>query len=258
MKKNKIIWAGIVACGMSGCQSSQNLTTEMLGGSDGREWQVVAMEGTSVSPSSETPFLGFDTKGKLWGFTGCNRLTGQYELKRGGVIDMSKVGSTMMLCPEDKYEATFMTALRAVRKAGIQAKKSLTLMDEQGKTVIELILKENLTAENLNGKWTLVSGKDIKLPENQDEVPNLNFDIKEKRIYGFTGCNRLFGPLDVKALLDGKVNFEKMGMTRMLCQDNGVERTFMKNFNAATALAIHDGFLILKNLKNEELLRFKK
>lgn len=38
--------------------------------------------GRAITPSDETPFLGFDlNEGNIYGFTGCNRLTGSMNLK---------------------------------------------------------------------------------------------------------------------------------------------------------------------------------
>ena len=117
MKLKNILLAGATACGMTACQSTGNLTTEMLGGNDGQEWQVMKIGQKKVTPSDETPFLCFKSDGLLWGFNGCNRLTGSYKLKANGKIDLSKVGCTMMLCPEDTYETIFMSELRKVKQA---------------------------------------------------------------------------------------------------------------------------------------------
>ena len=47
-------------------------------------------------------------------------------------------------------------------------------------------------------------------------------------------------------------------MTRMMCQDNGLERAFMENFNAAARVSVQEGELVLQDSKGAELLRFKK
>lgn len=258
MKLKNILLAGATACGMTACQSTGNLTTEMLGGNDGQEWQVMKIGQKSVTPSDETPFLGFKSDGLLWGFNGCNRLTGSYKLKANGKIDLSKVGCTMMLCPEDTYETIFMSELGKVKQAKMQDNTTLLLADGNGNSLIELTLKNALTPETLNGKWVLVAGKDLQLPEAEDEIPTLTFDVKGQTLSGFTGCNRLTGSFNLKALFQGKTSFGTLGMTRMMCQDNGLERAFMENFNAAARVSIQEGELVLQDSKGAELLRFKK
>lgn len=258
MKLTKMILAGVSACGMMACQSTGNMTMEMLGGNDGQEWQVVKLGQKTVTPSDETPFLGFKSDGLLWGFNGCNRLTGSYKLKANGTIDLSNVGSTMMLCPEDTYETIFMSELGKVKQVKMHDNMTLLLADGNGKSLIELTLKNALTPETLDGKWVLVAGKDLQLPEAEDEVPTLTFDVKGQTLSGFTGCNRLTGSFNLKALLQGKASFGTLGMTRMMCQDNGLERAFMENFNAAARVSIQEGELVLQDSKGAELLRFKK
>ena len=137
MKLTKMILAGVSACGMMACQSTGNLTTEMLGGNDGQEWQVVKLGQKTVTPSDETPFLGFKSDGLLWGFNGCNRLTGSYKLKANGKIDLSNVGSTMMLCPEDTYETIFMSELGKVKQVKMHDNTTLLLADGNGNSLIE-------------------------------------------------------------------------------------------------------------------------
>ena len=64
MKLTKMILAGVSACGMTACQSTGNLTTEMLGGNDGQEWQVMKIGQKSVTPSEpvRTYLLGFQVR----------------------------------------------------------------------------------------------------------------------------------------------------------------------------------------------------
>ena len=258
MKTKNLICSVFVLLSVVACQSTDKLGVEQLAGQNGQEWKVVKIGEMAISPSSETPYIGFKTNGQIWGFTGCNRLTGEYSIKKNGEIDLSRVGSTMMLCPEDKYEAPFMAELAKVKIVKMKDENNLSLLDENKKEVVALWSNKKMTAEYLNGKWVLLSGRNISSLESVEEKPFLDFDIKEKKVSGFTGCNRIFGPFNVKTFLDGKVNFENMGMTRMLCHDNGLERNFMDNFNLATQVKFQENVLILLSRQNEELLRFKK
>ena len=104
----------------------------------------------------------------------------------------------------------------------------------------------------------LVSGHNISMPDSQDEIPFLEFDVKGKKISGFTGCNRIFGPLDVKSFIKGIPHFEQLGMTRMLCHDNGLERAFMDGLSKATVVQMQGENMILKDKQGTILLSFKK
>lgn len=106
----------------------------------GGEWNVVSLNGESITPSDETPFLGFDqAKGHIYGFTGCNRLTGSINLKKmaNGKPDFSQMGMTRMMCPDNKYERPFMDALSRVKTSEIKGNEML-LKDAQGKVIITL------------------------------------------------------------------------------------------------------------------------
>lgn len=100
--------------------------------------------GRAITPSDETPFLGFDlNEGNIYGFTGCNRLTGSMNLKKfaAGKPDFSHMGMTRMLCPNDTYESDFMAALDKVRTSEVNGNEML-LKDAHGKTLITLTKKK--------------------------------------------------------------------------------------------------------------------
>lgn len=110
----------------------------------GGEWSVTNIGGRAITPSDETPFLGFDlNEGNIYGFTGCNRLTGSMNLKKfaAGKPDFSHMGMTRMLCPDDTYESDFMAALNKVRTSEVNGNEML-LKDANGKTLITLTKKK--------------------------------------------------------------------------------------------------------------------
>lgn len=117
----------------SACRS---LTADTLAG----EWNVTELEGTAVSPTEDTPYLGFDVQeGRLYGFTGCNRLTGSLDIKTflAGNPDLDKIGVTRMLCPNAKYENAFLSAMSKVRQQRY-TKGHIEMLDESGHVVMRL------------------------------------------------------------------------------------------------------------------------
>lgn len=106
----------------------------------GGEWNVTNLNGKTITPSDETPFLGFDqAKGTIYGFSGCNRLTGTIDLQKfaNGKPDFSHMGMTRMMCPDDTYEREFMSALDKVKTSEVKDGEIL-LKDAKGNVLITL------------------------------------------------------------------------------------------------------------------------
>ena len=64
---------------LSSCKTARDMVSEndICG-----EWNVVEIQGEPVRAQS-TPFIGFDTKkGRVYGYSGCNRITGSLDLSR--------------------------------------------------------------------------------------------------------------------------------------------------------------------------------
>ncbi len=104
------------------------------------DWNVVNLNGQAISPAENTPFVGFDTnEGRIYGFTGCNRITGTLDAKQfmKGKVDFSQLGSTRMLCHDDKYETAFLEALSKAVESEVKEKEIL-LKDKDGKVVVTL------------------------------------------------------------------------------------------------------------------------
>ena len=92
----------------------------------------------------ETPLIGAGAqKGSNYGFTGCNRLTGSFNLKdlQAGKADFSALGSTRMLCQDAKWERPFLDALAKTKQLRL-AGNYLFLNDENGKQLVKLSQKE--------------------------------------------------------------------------------------------------------------------
>lgn len=129
-----------VAMAFSSCSSVNGLTPEKLSG----EWNVTLLEGESITPAENTPFVGFDlSRKRLYGFTGCNRIMGEADINAmiEGKADFTKVSTTMMACPDDKYERKFLSAFSRVKKA-VAGKSVIKLVDADGNTVMELTSKK--------------------------------------------------------------------------------------------------------------------
>ena len=107
----------------------------------GGEWDVVNLKGEKVTPKKDvTPYLGFNlNEGRVYGFTGCNRLTGSIDAKdlANGKADFSKTGCTRMMCPDSRYEQVFLQALGEVSHSELEG-KLLKLSDSNGNVLLTL------------------------------------------------------------------------------------------------------------------------
>lgn len=103
------------------------------------EWEVVELKGKTLNVEGERPFLGFDLEKKtVYGYTGCNRLTGSLDAKQflAGKPDFSRLGMTRMFC-QDSPEQDFLDALNATKK--VDAKGTvISLRNESGEEVMKL------------------------------------------------------------------------------------------------------------------------
>ena len=104
--------------------------------------------------------------------------------------------------------------------------------------------KEQIT---LNNNWKVTS---MQNTSSFEKNPTIQFDEKEKRISGFSGCNNYFGTYSIEK---NNLSFSQMGSTRKMCLDMTVENTFMNNLRNVTHYKIEKGKLFLFNDKNVQI-----
>ncbi len=124
--------------------------------------------------------------------------------------------------------------------------------------LVEILRKEADQKAQVNDSWMLtnIEGKRISI-SNERERPQLEINIKERKIMGKGVCNRLFGAL--KNLTAKKIEFGAIGVTRKMCMNNmQLEDQYTKTLGNTAQYAIEAGQLILKDATGKEILRFKK
>lgn len=106
----------------------------------GSQWTVEQLGGVPVidDEAARAPFLRFGTADtSLNGFTGCNRLLGQYRLE-GSSLHFDKLAATRMACPgASLLELTFTDALKASARWNLFG-DVLELYDEAGVMLMRL------------------------------------------------------------------------------------------------------------------------
>ena len=125
-----------VSLTFSSCSSYKSLDTKSVNGL----WQVTSIKGERITPSENTPNIGFDASNKrIYGYTGCNRIMGEIipaKLKKG-LIDLSSLGATRMFCHDDKYESNFLKSLSEVKHISVVGNK-MELKNNLNITIVEL------------------------------------------------------------------------------------------------------------------------
>lgn len=118
------------------------------------EWNVLEMKGEDgqlmqITPSDDTPYVGFQVEvsnfsgevatQRLYGSTGCNRLTGSLDVSQVGEGNLSfpAVGVTRMMCPDNPYEKPFLDCLNQARHVSIY-QDQLQLKDAEGNVLMTL------------------------------------------------------------------------------------------------------------------------
>lgn len=114
------------------------------------------------------------------------------------------------------------------------------------------------SAYSIAGEWQVTNLKGKAITPKDDVTPMIGFDINNGSVYGFTGCNRLTGSVDVKRLTSGRTDFSRMGITRMLCQDDQYETEFLDALNNAQTLETKGNEMVMKDRRGNVIITLKK
>ncbi len=242
----------LAALTLTSCASRLTLTADELAG----EWAVARLDGKAVDPGKDVPYLGFDST-RVYGFTGCNRLMGSLpgEKMKRGEVDFGRVATTMMACPDNRYEQAFMNALRQTERMAL-VDGQLVMIGADRREVMALE-RRPFQVMSPDGTWdvTELRGEPVTPGEG---TPYLTFDLNRFRISGFTGCNRITGSLRPGEVEGGKPDFSKLGTTRMACPDDQYEERFMSALRATASLMTNGPTMLLKDAGGQTLVKLKK
>lgn len=171
------------------------------------------------------PYINFDSRtGKFYANDGCNTINGEFIATQSKKLKIDQTLTTMMMCPDAKYEQQFKLGLAATASFKTEQKNDenlLYLYDEKGHVIMELVRP---MTDFLNGSWTVssIDGKSIDNPNVKIVI-----DIPEEKVHGNSGCNIFNGKIFVDPDKDGSIQFQEIAMTRMLCPDMETETALM-------------------------------
>lgn len=106
----------------------------------------------------------------------------------------------------------------------------------------------------LNGKWTLK--KLINTPVTIAQCPQLEINLKEKRINGTGGCNFYF--TNIEQVNPNTIRFGIIGSTQKMCYEENIENEYFMLLEKTHYFQVDQENLILLNKENKPILTFKK
>lgn len=251
---------------MSSCGSTKEAAS--LSSLNG-EWNIIEVNGSAIVPAEnqELPFIGFDTAtGKVYGNSGCNRMMGSIDLNsKPGTIDMSRLGSTRMACPDMTTEQNVLNALGQVKSYKKLGKHNMALCNASNRPVVVLQKKaSDVKLSALNGEWKIEEVNGEAIPSGMEKQPFINFDVKKKSIHGNAGCNLINGGFETDKENPRSISFPNVISTMMACPDMEVEGKVMKAINEVKSFDVlsgggigfysADGTLVMVLVKNKKTL----
>lgn len=206
------------------------------------EWKLTEVQG-EVVPLESRAMLAFTAgqPNKVSGSTGCNRMSGTFELAGTGTIKFSPLATTKMACLDgnaNALEQKFTNALTQTNAWNIAG--NMLLLKNGETTVAKLRAQKPATAEEqkLNGTWQLdyISGARIAFDGLfPDKKPTIIFDFPREDAHGNGSCNGY----SVKVKVDGnKISFGDAASTMMACEGNG-EPVYFSTLKTVTSYSIN-------------------
>lgn len=224
-----------------------------------KRWELVELDGQRISGSGKRPHLLF-TAGQVntvAGFTGCNRLSGRFELSGSDVIKFLPMITTKMACLNDSQtESNFLKAMNSVTKWSITG-NVLSLYN--GDAVVATFTGVDAAlASKLEGVWEMnyISGLRIAFEGlYPGKKPSISFDLATGEISGNTSCNAFSAPFKMDGM---NIKFGDGRSTLMACEGNG-ERAFLDMLKKVDGYSLSDDNKTINFLTGDvAVMRFVK
>lgn len=189
------------------------------------------------------------------GFTGCNRLSGTFELLEDHQIKFSPLAVTKMAClNNDQTESLFLPALSATNGWSVE---NNTLLLYNGDKVVAKLVGVEAEIGKLEGNWELnyISGPRIAFEGlYPDKKPTIRFELELSMISGNTSCNGFSSKYSLKG---SNIKFDPPLSTMMACPGNG-EQTFTQMLQKVNKFALSDDNTLNFLIDDVAVMRFVK
>ena len=148
----------ILGLALNSCSSTKGLETasnnQVL---KNTKWELKSLNKKDIKKVEKVAIINFEKENKVFGNLGCNSFFGKVDIKPNN-INISKVGSTMMMCSDMSVERDYMEVLNTVTTYKIDG-NSLIFFDKNNKKIVKSylfilaiyiqILSRSLTFPNL-------------------------------------------------------------------------------------------------------------
>ena len=111
--------------------------------------------------------------------------------------------------------------------------------------------KENLPL--VDTRWSLININDKAINKNEEGLESFIVFAADNSFKGFAGCNKFQGNYKIE---NGKLSLEKIGSTKMECENSNNESEFLKTLHKAIQFKIVEHQLMLKD-KNKTIAVFE-
>lgn len=226
------------------------------GAIEGTAWQLTRVGGLApeaLAASSKPPTMRLE-QGRLQGFGGCNRLSGNYSVD-GDRLTVGALAGTMMICDESvmAVETAFAKALGGVLRIRV-ADGKLTLAPEAGsESLLEFTAAAPQQLEDI--VWEVTgynNGRSAVVSPKLGTTLTVRFDAGS--LTGHAGCNRFRATYT----LDGaRLQVDSaVATTRKHCEDEVMqqESEFLAAVRSAVVWAIDFGMLDMHRADGERVL----
>lgn len=252
----------------SQAEPSRNIVTEQNPSRDSIDyqeiisgnWIIMGVDTVVIDGETEEemPYINFDVENNMfYASNGCNVLNGNFKVE-DGKVRIANVLSTMKYCGDINYDGLINEIIRDGKEHAITFLKVghegyLILTDPTTRNKIDL--RRNGMAF-LNGNWQVM---EINGDRIEDEDASIFFDIAARRVHGNTGCNFFNGEIVIDPSHSNAVSFEKMGVTKRMCQKHDQERNMMLALEAATvAIPGENGTALLTDSSRKHSITLKR
>ena len=105
--------------------------------------------------------------------------------------------------------------------------------------------------------WRLFElfGAAVTAADTVEQVPNIHFDAKTQRVYGYTGCNQFTGSYSVEA--GDRLRLSQLASTRRACIGPDLEPQYLRALNSVDRFEVRDRELSLMQADGTVSARFR-
>lgn len=226
-----------------------------------------------LASRGQGPSLAFSADGTVAGSSGCNRLTGSYEIEGGHSLSFGPLATTRRACPPPlmALESLVLAQLEAVEGVYVRDGETLELYGPDETLLLTYRRVGGVVAGPQVGEWRLLSFGEPALAGASEEAgaaakslgtdetatPTLGLDASG-RAAGFGGCNRFTGTYESDG--ESAISFGPAAATMRACIGPGmaIEPLFLSALPGVASMSVEADTLTLRNAAGEVLLRFQR